>query len=704
MINSIPKDSWTRKFSEKEPDSSVHAPAIPPWYDIIKLLPIAYRIGHHVNTERKNNREPIFDLHGIALQPPNPGPHGGVPLGGIGGGAIGRGYKGEFRRWSLHPGRYVHKAITADLFSLRVNRNGKIESVILSLLKPDDHSCLTNWNWHSPALPPHCATYHGLFPRAWTVYEDPLPNIRVIIKQISPFLPENYSETSLPTAVFDIEVENKSLTDDAEVSIMFTFQNGLDSDCYHDRYLSNFDHVVFQTEENKEKNNLFESPLPIGNTITGVSMQHSTLRTYVNHARETEPTIPSQNRPTTTTTATTAADHHSVDEGEAHHHSHLLCFNVFNEAEKITEYKVADPVSLAIGGIQTPTNKVTTCKQFISRPAVHATNMLSCSLNYHTMMYDSSKEWESADELWLQFHNSGEIKDHYFSPEKLEQEKDESSSLDSTSANKLYVSQRRYSSAVCIKETIPRGSKRDGIRKDYHRSNFKFALSWDYPLARFGSGKALPRYYTKFFSQEEHVAALGGNAALIASYALCHYPKWDEEIVSWQENIQKQLYPAKPSMEAEEQDQKDEGIPMSDPLKEEELMLSIPRDCSYYSYHLFNELYYLVDGGTLWLDSCNGVSNSNASQMIMMDRLSKSRSSNATSKKSVGVAPPGGGVLSNKKTNANISGGSTNSSDGNHSTSNLLLGLKDEHVEKTEQLSEKLLGKDSNENGEQAGN
>ena len=36
---------------------------------------------------------------GIALEPPNPGPYSGVPLGGLGGGNIGKGYRGEFRRW-----------------------------------------------------------------------------------------------------------------------------------------------------------------------------------------------------------------------------------------------------------------------------------------------------------------------------------------------------------------------------------------------------------------------------------------------------------------------------------------------------------------------------------------------------------------------------------------------------------------------------
>lgn len=75
MIRTIPKYSWTRKFDDKEPESSVHSPGVPPWYEIIKLLPIAYRISSHIAHEKRNKREPIFDLNGVALQPPNPGPH-----------------------------------------------------------------------------------------------------------------------------------------------------------------------------------------------------------------------------------------------------------------------------------------------------------------------------------------------------------------------------------------------------------------------------------------------------------------------------------------------------------------------------------------------------------------------------------------------------------------------------------------------------
>ena len=44
--------------------------------------------------------------------------------------------------------------------------------------------------------------------RSWTVFECPVPGVRVCIRQVSPFLPHSYSEASLPVSVFHVEVEN----------------------------------------------------------------------------------------------------------------------------------------------------------------------------------------------------------------------------------------------------------------------------------------------------------------------------------------------------------------------------------------------------------------------------------------------------------------------------------------------------------------
>lgn len=38
----------------------------------------------------------------------------GVPLGGIGGGSITRGWKGDFCRWQLNPGMYNYKTVIAN--------------------------------------------------------------------------------------------------------------------------------------------------------------------------------------------------------------------------------------------------------------------------------------------------------------------------------------------------------------------------------------------------------------------------------------------------------------------------------------------------------------------------------------------------------------------------------------------------------------
>lgn len=39
---------------------------------------ISYSTGAYVSKERREGRDPIFDLNGMMLQPPNPGPYSGV--------------------------------------------------------------------------------------------------------------------------------------------------------------------------------------------------------------------------------------------------------------------------------------------------------------------------------------------------------------------------------------------------------------------------------------------------------------------------------------------------------------------------------------------------------------------------------------------------------------------------------------------------
>ncbi|XP_068584291.1 non-lysosomal glucosylceramidase [Cebidichthys violaceus] len=144
----------------------------------------------------------------------------GAPLGGIGGGTITRGWRGEFCRWQLNPGMYHYKTVTANQFTVCLRRGGQtVYQQVLSVERPPT---LQGWNWG------YCgeyAFYHALYPRAWTVYHLPGQNVTLTCRQISPVIPHDYQDSSLPVAVFVWDIENNN--DYAlDVSIMFTMVNG----------------------------------------------------------------------------------------------------------------------------------------------------------------------------------------------------------------------------------------------------------------------------------------------------------------------------------------------------------------------------------------------------------------------------------------------------------------------------------------------
>ncbi|MBI2865668.1 MAG: glucosylceramidase [Chloroflexi bacterium] len=86
-----------------------------------------------------------------------------------------------------------------------------------------------------------------------------------------------------------------------------------------------------------------------------------------------------------------------------------------------------------------------------------------------------------------------------------------------------------------------------------------FALSWDFPAMQFGWGVEWYKRYTKFYGTS------GDNSFQICKDALEEYRDWEAEIDAWQRPI------------------------LADPTKPD-----------WYKAALFNELYYLVDGGTAW--------------------------------------------------------------------------------------------------------
>ncbi len=111
------------------------------------------------------------------------------------------------------------------------------------------------------------------------------------------------------------------------------------------------------------------------------------------------------------------------------------------------------------------------------------------------------------------------------------------------------VKAQAIGAALAAKVHVPAGETRELV----------FALAWDTPVARFGSGSAWYRRYTRFYGRD------GQSAPAIARDAILGYPAWEEEIAAWQ----------KPILD-------DPGLP------------------DWYKAMLFNELYYLADGGTIW--------------------------------------------------------------------------------------------------------
>jgi len=227
----IPDIAWTRKLCDEFPaikDFQVG------WKSGAKLALLGWRMWKYVRREKAAGRIPIMD----PFNTPVVEPLMGVPLGGIGGGSIGRGWRGDFIRWNISPcGIAQVSAVEADQFSVFIRHlpsaDAPAQSVdprpIATVLHPGrpKKNCpvASKWDWN---IKGKNSTYFGLFPRAWTEYREPDPNVRLVCKQVSPVIPHNYKESSYPVGVFCWTIENTGTTD-VEISLMFSFQNGMGS-------------------------------------------------------------------------------------------------------------------------------------------------------------------------------------------------------------------------------------------------------------------------------------------------------------------------------------------------------------------------------------------------------------------------------------------------------------------------------------------
>ncbi len=106
----------------------------------------------------------------------------------------------------------------------------------------------------------------------------------------------------------------------------------------------------------------------------------------------------------------------------------------------------------------------------------------------------------------------------------------------------------QVAAAIAIRFTLSPGETRA----------IPFALAWDFPITEFAAGVKYYRRYTDFFGRN------GKNAEAIALTALQQYQSWQQQIQSWQQPILEQALP------------------------------------DWFKMALFNELYDLTSGVTLW--------------------------------------------------------------------------------------------------------
>ncbi|CAO2200234.1 unnamed protein product [Urochloa humidicola] len=218
-----PSRSWQRRFDDEGKKVAMFSMTV---NDMIAIVPLIVKMLRLQVEETAKGQVSVYD----PLRKWMDNCYRGVPLGGLGAGSIGRSYRGYFQHFQIFPATNEEKPILANQFSAFVSRpNGKKYSTVLSaptadLLKGVGKSGIGSWDWK---LKEDKCAYHALFPRSWTVYDGvPDPEIKITCRQISPFIPHNYKESSFPAAVFTFTVHNSGSTP-ADVTLLFTWANSV---------------------------------------------------------------------------------------------------------------------------------------------------------------------------------------------------------------------------------------------------------------------------------------------------------------------------------------------------------------------------------------------------------------------------------------------------------------------------------------------
>ncbi|KAI3980350.1 hypothetical protein MKX01_003889 [Papaver californicum] len=221
-----PRQAWRRRLNSH---ANILKEFSVTFMEALKMMRLGVRLWSYVREEASHGRRAPIDP--FTRESCKPSASQGVPLGGMGSGSISRGFRGEFRHMQIVPGICETSPVMANQFSIFISRDGGNKK-FSSVLAPGQHEGLgklggqgiSSWNWN---LSGQHSTYHAVFPRAWTIYDgEPDPELKVSCRQISPFIPHNYQDSSLPSAVFVYTLVNTG-KERAKVSLLFTWANSI---------------------------------------------------------------------------------------------------------------------------------------------------------------------------------------------------------------------------------------------------------------------------------------------------------------------------------------------------------------------------------------------------------------------------------------------------------------------------------------------
>ena len=285
------------------------------------------------------------------------------------------------------------------------------------------------------------------------MFTEPVPGINVTIRQVSPFIPHSYSETSFPTCCFHVDVENVSYkSSEIDVSVMFSFENGYDVESARS-----------DDNGNEITDKILHGPFSVniedgsgGSRVVGVCMTH-TKHTKIKGKMIGGIWCPLGSQK--------GKDVHFADQG-----SFAIATSDDHDSSDGSDVSFAEMMYV--------------------ENSKNAGNFSFFSANRQESATSSSKSYYSAKDVWDSFHNTGHLNNNMGNVEKQ------------TVASNGH---RRVAACICKHKTMK------PLKHSNSNSNmltYSFALSWDHPIARFGSGMSVPRYYTRFFGDSGYTTSL----------------------------------------------------------------------------------------------------------------------------------------------------------------------------------------------------